>query len=131
MAPPWPVTSLYTVNYCEENIYHLLETFNTAEIQEKWRVYAVFISNDTKTVILCQQQASTKAEVSYPVVWDYHVIALLQPRGVETDVTSWIYDFDTRLSRPCPFRGQCLKDAIRTKFASPVQIISTTLFVPT
>jgi hypothetical protein len=24
-----------------------------------------------------------------------------------------------------------LKDAIRTKFASPVQIISTTLFVPT
>jgi hypothetical protein len=49
--PPVPQDISYTKFYCEENIYKLVEAFTTnEEIRGFWKVYAVFISNPTKTV---------------------------------------------------------------------------------
>lgn len=45
--------NIYTSNYCEENIYLLIQRFLAQpEINKHWSVYAVFISNQTKTVTL-------------------------------------------------------------------------------
>ena len=50
--PPLPQDSVYTSCYCEENIYLLAESFCDGArcVVPDWDVYAVFVSNDQKTV---------------------------------------------------------------------------------
>ncbi|KAL4068081.1 N-terminal glutamine amidase-domain-containing protein [Scleroderma yunnanense] len=102
--------SIYTSNYCEENVYLLVQRFLAQpEINEKWGVYTVFISNRTKTVTLWQQKAATSRDQA--VIWDYHVILALRgslDNGCDQsldEVTpargTWIYDLDTLLPVPC------------------------------
>lgn len=50
-----------------------------------------------KTVPVCCQRSSTAPGV--PVVWDYHVVALVQHKAGDGWV---IYDLDTTLAFPCP-----------------------------
>ena len=66
------------------------------------------------------------------MVWDYHVILVLEPRSLESlgaaalaaadsedsaggpgddandqgDARSWVYDFDSHLPTPCPWEGE-------------------------
>ena len=51
---PPPLTAgnfVYTANYCEENIYLLVQRFlDSEEIRTNWEVFAIFISNKTRTV---------------------------------------------------------------------------------
>ncbi|KIM59222.1 hypothetical protein SCLCIDRAFT_126591 [Scleroderma citrinum Foug A] len=94
--------NIYTSNYCEENIYLLIQRFLAQpEINKHWSVYAVFISNQTKTVALWQQKAAITRDKA--VIWDYHVILAL--RGFLDEGTpargTWIYDLDTLLPVPC------------------------------
>jgi len=70
---------------------------------DEWNIYAVFISNQSKTVALWKQRKANSP--SSPVVWDYHVVLLLTSRGREKIDQSWIYDFDTILPMPCPAQG--------------------------
>ncbi|KAH6918996.1 N-terminal glutamine amidase-domain-containing protein [Coprinopsis sp. MPI-PUGE-AT-0042] len=118
LQPPiLPATSIYTSCYCEENVYLLCKSFlSTPEIASRWDVWAVFISNAEKKVALFRQKAASKED--WPVIWDYHVVLLLQPREGQDDHagseptnlvrtpssrSSWVYDFDTLLPNPCPF----------------------------
>ncbi|KAL5490419.1 hypothetical protein ACEPAI_5252 [Sanghuangporus weigelae] len=118
--PLLPVDRVYTANYCEENIYLLAKTWlQDEQVRAHWSVYAVFISNNTRTVALWSQKIHEDV-----VVWDYHVFLALKPRvsrmstgrevgrdgeledgSVSVPVlkgpSTWIYDLDTRLDVPC------------------------------
>ncbi|KAG1756482.1 N-terminal glutamine amidase-domain-containing protein [Suillus paluster] len=110
MLPKPPLDSPYTSCYCEENIYFLVHRFlEQAQVKATWDIFAVFISNATKTVALWGQQKAPAASIA--VIWDYHVILVLRSRsgsqyrllntspsliGEET----WIYDFDSNLEIP-------------------------------
>ncbi|KAH8117519.1 N-terminal glutamine amidase-domain-containing protein [Phellopilus nigrolimitatus] len=125
--PPLPPGSVYTANWCEENIYLLASAFlEDPIVRASWHAYAIFISNPAKTVALWSQKQRTDV-----VVWDYHVVLMLKPLankssrgagrpeanadggpearepgepGLAPDrVRSWVYDFDSRLPMPCPW----------------------------
>lgn len=87
-------TCRYAKCYCEENIYVFLQDdhryFNTSH-----EVYAVFISNDIKTVEIHCQTASSSPDI--PVYWDYHVIALAM-----IEQQWFVFDFDSTLRFPTP-----------------------------
>ncbi|KAI9140849.1 N-terminal glutamine amidase-domain-containing protein [Paraphysoderma sedebokerense] len=91
---------VYTSCYCEENVYFLIKSLPD-ELKE--HAYAVFVSNENQTVPMwCQQAAKEKDD---PVIWDYHVILLLQvpPNSVPRSL-NYIYDCDTTLGFPCSFK---------------------------
>ncbi|KAF8162949.1 N-terminal glutamine amidase-domain-containing protein [Crassisporium funariophilum] len=118
--PPIPSGSVYTSYWCEENIYLLCQTYLRDQLViESWEIFVIFISNAKKTVALWHQKASRLE--GDPVVWDYHVILMLRPKpgcvdsahaefGVP-EIESWVYDFDTCLPMPCPW-----KDYLSTTF---------------
>ncbi|KAF7322859.1 Nt-Gln-amidase domain-containing protein [Mycena chlorophos] len=89
--PPAILNTPYTPFYCEENIWHLCSAF----LQHKTalQTWAVFVSNESKTVALWQQKLGEPV-----VVWDYHVVAIVQNH----DAKKWVYDYDTRLPFPSP-----------------------------
>ncbi|KAI0648246.1 N-terminal glutamine amidase-domain-containing protein [Trametes meyenii] len=129
VPPPLPPDSVYTPCYCEENVYLLARRFTQlSEVHATerrgpwpWQIFVVFISNGGKTVALWSQKARDGV-----VVWDYHVVLVLLPRaphdsgdgshiasGVGSDSgpfkllgahQAWVYDFDTILPVPCPWR---------------------------
>ena len=81
---------LYTAFFCEENIWHFL---NTQQLNESQEYSAVFITNAHRQVALARQSMGDENGV---VVWDYHVIA------ISHSPTPMVWDFDTRLPFPCP-----------------------------
>jgi hypothetical protein len=109
-----PASAEYTACYCEENIYKLCETFAAAEKSDGGntllqRASVVFLSNAHKTVAIRRQRASR-----YPpsedglVIWDYHVVLIVQPSPSSPSSSSLsssptlVYDLDTTLPFPCP-----------------------------
>ncbi|GAA96180.1 uncharacterized protein L969DRAFT_43985 [Mixia osmundae IAM 14324] len=85
------ISAAYTPFYCEENVYKLLEAILNAD--ESRAVYAIFISNQTRSVLLREQRASSStSDDRHSVIWDYHVIVL--------DVTNSfvVYDRDSLLT---------------------------------
>jgi hypothetical protein len=101
--PPRPPTP-YTADFCEENVYKLIEHLHNADTNERWEIYAMFISNANKSVLLWQQRLSSKKD--RPVLWDYHVVAIIRSRVQPLD--SWIYDLDSTLPVPVPLVGKPL-----------------------
>ncbi|KAL4253937.1 Protein N-terminal glutamine amidohydrolase [Abortiporus biennis] len=112
--PPIPQNAVYTSCYCEENIYLLAKTFQEQSERDPqafpWNVYVVFISNSNKTVALWNQKHREDV-----VVWDYHVILVLrsslssttvskndESEQLDVEPSSWVFDFDSQLSAPCP-----------------------------
>lgn len=85
---------IYTSCYCEENVWKLLHKIPA---EYKKDSYAVFISNDSKTVPIWYQSKSDS--ISEPVVWDYHVIAIHK-----SSMESFVYDMDTILEFPTSFK---------------------------
>lgn len=98
----------YTPFYCEENIYWLL---NSGQRENARAIlYAVFISNPEKQILMWHQRSSSSTSSDNAVIWDYHVIALSFPsRSCEKSregEDSVIYDLDTTLFPfPCPSRN--------------------------
>ncbi|KAF9009409.1 N-terminal glutamine amidase-domain-containing protein [Cyathus striatus] len=120
MIPPdFPAKSVYTHCWCEENVYLLCQKFLADDgIVKSWEPFVLVISNHSKTVALWSQKAAREEDL--PVVWDYHVLLVLRARkpsdysSKSVHVTSitipdktggdcWVYDFDSRLSMPCPW----------------------------
>lgn len=100
LNPSLPPAYIYTPYYCEENVYLLVESFSKdRSITDNWEIYAVFISNHTKTVALWNQKLCESPD--YPVVWDYHCVLLLKSKASSS---SWIFDYDTRLAMLCPLQ---------------------------
>ncbi|KAL6456957.1 hypothetical protein MHYP_G00339200 [Metynnis hypsauchen] len=87
---------VYTSCYCEENVWKLCEYIKDQQTCPTDEVYAVFISNERRTIPIWKQKSSRGDE---PVIWDYHVVLLhLNKQG-----QGFIYDLDTTLPFPCPF----------------------------
>ncbi|KAL7064613.1 hypothetical protein AAHC03_05187 [Spirometra sp. Aus1] len=86
---------VYTPQYCEENVYKLLENI---QLTSESDFYAVFISNPKKQVPLFFQKKGDANEDNL-VVWDYHVIAIEQ-----LPASSIVYDLDTTLDFPISFK---------------------------
>lgn len=112
------MSTLYHPFYCEENIWHLCQTLGD-QPGLKW---VVFISNPDRTVLFCNQRAGGR---SGQVVWDYHVLLLLQvPMGWQ------VWDLDAQVSPPqdvetylhsafpyeIPPRSAEIPDALRPRF---------------
>ncbi|THH32980.1 hypothetical protein EUX98_g1205 [Antrodiella citrinella] len=114
LPPTLPENSVYTSCYCEENIYllgqALLADPASFGLSARWEAYAVFISNEHKSVALWRQKAGQDL-----IIWDYHVVLIVRPAPHEQDTSagissqqsevyqlrSWVYDFDTLLPVPC------------------------------
>ncbi|KIK21374.1 hypothetical protein PISMIDRAFT_681288 [Pisolithus microcarpus 441] len=98
--------NVYTSQYCEENIYLLARRMLAQpNIEEKWDINIIFVSNPSRTVALWNQRASSS--IGNAVIWDYHVILAL--RGAfaadrDDERGTRIYDLDTRL--PVPYHWE-------------------------
>lgn len=78
----------YCAYFCEENIYKLLE--NNENLLES---FVLVISNEMRQARIWKQSVVEENEF---VVWDYHVILVVEKK--------WVYDFDTRLEFPCDLK---------------------------
>ena len=120
----------YTSCYCEENVWKLCDKIqnskNLRNLVEKGNVYAIFISNENKTVPLWQQSASENEDGL--VVWDYHVI--LAMKGEKC----MVFDLDTKLPYPCEFEQYSERtfqsdDDIMEKFHRKFRVITIQEFL--
>jgi len=72
----------------------------------------VFISNENKQVLFWKQKNQTHP--TYPVVWDYHVIAVVKGEEGKPNV---IFDLDSTLPFPCDFNVYILNAIYPRPFA--------------
>nr|XP_006815963.1 PREDICTED: protein N-terminal glutamine amidohydrolase-like isoform X2 [Saccoglossus kowalevskii] len=101
---------IYTSCYCEENVWKLCEHVQSRYPDLIEDCYAVFISNQFKTVPLWMQKAAQSADV--PVVWKSNT------------GNAEVYDLDSVLEFPTPFldyssqtfRNEQLKQQYHRKF---------------
>lgn len=92
MSDPQPSgPSLYQPYYCEENIWHLCQSPRPGRGQ-RW---VVFISNPGRRCLLLDQRAGGEHG---EVLWDYHVVLLVEPAPGRCDV----WDLDSRGGAPRP-----------------------------
>jgi len=75
--------------YCEENVWHLCQTFPVHSTHPQ----VVFVSNPDRTVLFCNQRAGDERGL---VVWDYHVLLLVNEGGWQ------VWDLDARSGFPQP-----------------------------
>ena len=87
--------SRYQLFYCEENVWWLCQEPRFADAKS----WVVFISNHARQCAVWQQRAADPGE---PVVWDYHVVLLVE---------GMVWDLDTRLGFPVS-----LDDYLRASF---------------
>ncbi|KAJ3987102.1 N-terminal glutamine amidase-domain-containing protein [Lentinula detonsa] len=97
--PELPQDAAYTPYWCEENVYLLIQSFSrNPSLSEIWE------RKPTSRTILFFQVALWNQKLSkepgQPVIWDYHVVAVLRPRKFSSNLHSWVYDLDTRLDLP-------------------------------
>jgi len=70
---------------------------NTETGDREGGYFAVFVSNPSKAVAVCEQNAGHNPLGA--VLWDYHVVAARDARG---DRHAAVLDLDSRLPFPCP-----------------------------
>lgn len=106
--------SRYQPFYCEENVWWILRDLAERRVvpassapapagaspPERSDAYAVFITNRTRAVAVWEQRLAPPGE---PVIWDYHVIAVIGGRA---------WDLDSRLGAPAPL-GRYLTHSFR------------------
>ena len=76
--PAFPATRQHTPYYCEENVYQLIRTLvqdgvpveqeagaqvegKHSESKDEWEIYAVFVTNQNKTVAMWYQRGSSRS----------------------------------------------------------------------
>lgn len=103
----------YTRYYCEENVYKLLETA-LAQVQAApatpapRQLFAVFVSNPERKVLLFHQAASRVGpDMDNYVVWDYHVVAVSLDYGSDGVRRAFVLDRDSLLGFPVPLDSAC------------------------
>jgi len=119
---------IYTSCYCEENVWKLIEHVVDKNVPSD-ELFAVFISNENKTVPIWYQKSSTNIE--YPVIWDYHVIML--HKSIEYNQT-FIYDLDSNLDFPETFPNYYYKalpvlENIKKEFLREYRVIPAAYFL--
>ncbi|XP_017484580.1 PREDICTED: protein N-terminal glutamine amidohydrolase isoform X3 [Rhagoletis zephyria] len=87
----------YVSCYCEENVWKLCEQVKKTRIDELSKCYAVFVSNEGRTVPLWRQKAGRGDD--QVVIWDYHVFFMHNP----TPNRCLVFDLDTTLPFPTYF----------------------------
>jgi hypothetical protein len=100
----WCRARAYAPYFCEENVWRLLADGALPEPGA-----AVFVTNRARSVAVWGQRAAA----SDPIVWDYHVVALLPRRSVIVDL-----DDRERAVRPL---AEWLAHAFRTPVARDLQ----------
>lgn len=97
---------LRTPCYCEENVWHILRHCHNLGFKS-CNLFAVFISNSRRCIPFYRQvasssNASTTSNTSQtPLLWDYHVIAVVNLQSFEAVNTTLVYDIDSTLPFPC------------------------------
>lgn len=146
-APPVPLLQrsafaqrsdfAHTPCYCEENAFRLIERlvstwsspYGSACSHQLW---AVFISNETKSVPVWRQRAGDPTANGGLCVWDYHVVVVYMPPaappasgGAEAassegssgatprPAPALVLDLDTSLPFPCPLE-EYAREALMT-----------------
>lgn len=100
------VNSNYTSCYCEENVYNFL---NCLPPSLQSSSYAVFISNSSESNLLFHQKASTKVDAHNWVIWDYHVVAIVDLRDSENgNGKVVIVDQDSTLGNVTELKGMSI-----------------------
>ena len=94
---------LYAPLFCEENIWHLIDSLSSADIAIK-SLFCLFITNSKQKFIMLNQQS---AALNQAVIWDYHVILLAIIKQ-----QAYIFDFDTRLDFVTPLEEYLIKSFI-------------------
>ncbi|RNF06307.1 putative DREV methyltransferase [Trypanosoma rangeli] len=102
----------YASHYCEENTYRLIEVLYSEYALPDDNIFAVFVSNKRKAVPVWMQRLGGKGGQD-PVLWDYHVIALM----LDTAGKWWMWDYDTTLAYPSP-----AEDYVMESFRPDMQI---------
>lgn len=151
--PAMPTDAAYASCYCEENVYLLAAQFATLARQpqlQRWSAYAVFISNQTRTVALWSQRAAR--EPNAPVVWDYHVVLALRPDrsvaagahegggampkrgGSEKGRRTMVYDADCALGAPLSWDDYvcatfALGDGLPPEYHSLFRVVPADIFL--
>jgi hypothetical protein len=90
-------------------------------------------------VALWNQKLAGSADSA--VVWDYHVVLILRlgsdkgargetadctaTVGPERDLQTWIYDYDTILPKPCPWKGASSMSGITCQPFTSERVLST------
>lgn len=105
----------YTRYYCEENVYKLLETAlaqtratpaTPAASPPSRQLFAVFVSNPQRKVLLFHQAASRVGpDMDNYVVWDYHVVAVSLDYGSDGVRRAVVLDRDSLLGFTVPLDG--------------------------
>ncbi|RDD47159.1 Protein N-terminal glutamine amidohydrolase [Trichoplax sp. H2] len=113
----------------EENVWKLCERIQQSSKAVIQEFYAVFISNDNKTVALWKQQASDKENGL--IVWDYHVILIRKASNLVS-----VLDFDSQLQFPCTFydyvtHGLRPDDELQKQFQRLFRVIPALDFLET
>jgi hypothetical protein len=92
-----PPSVIATPSYCEENVYNVLNYLQGC-LPKTTRLFAVFISNSNRSVLLWQQKTDNDGPY---IIWDYHVIAV----AVYAD-DALVYDVNSKLGCPVNWQGR-------------------------
>ncbi|GAA6062470.1 hypothetical protein JCM10212_000005 [Sporobolomyces blumeae] len=88
--------TIYTRQYCEENVYLLVQALE--QLPAVVRSYAAFVSNHQRHALLFHQKASRQSEAQASwVVWDYHVVAIAAMRDADGAEGGIVIDPDSKL----------------------------------
>lgn len=100
----------YVSCYCEENVWKLCEQVKKTHPSELPKCYAVFVSNERRTVPLWRQKAGRGDEKL--VIWDYHVFFMHNP----SPNRCLVFDLDTTLPFPTYFH-KYVTETFRSDYA--------------
>ncbi|KAG5678570.1 hypothetical protein PVAND_008233 [Polypedilum vanderplanki] len=100
----------YVSCYCEENVWKLCEQVEKQYPNELSKCYAVFVSNERRTVPLWRQKAGRGEDKL--VVWDYHVFFMHNP----SPNRCLVFDLDTTLPFPTYFH-KYVTETFRSDYA--------------
>jgi hypothetical protein len=95
----------YTPLFCEENVFRFLQFLRKAPTAFSstvagCRAWSLFISNPGRSVAMLCQKSSPRGSV----VWDYHVVALVEPDLRGSLEPLLVCDSDSSLPFPCPLQ---------------------------
>lgn len=110
LDPAWLAARPSTPLFCEENVWQVCRALLADDDGDR-RVWAVFVTNATRTVAMWAQQAA----VVDPIVWDYHVVTVVE--GADGPV---VLDVDCRAGTVLPLRGW-LQASFRAGLRSDVE----------
>lgn len=114
----WRRAQRYQPFFCEENVWQLLRAGALPA-----DAAAVFVSNDDRSVAMWGQRATDED----PIVWDYHVVALLPGADLVVDL-----DDRQRCAWPrADWLAHAFREPLEARFRARFRIVPTLEFLAT